>query len=242
MRDVAAHDLNFIAQTGLLGLSMGPPERRVLPPALIADIAGGTYPAIVNILLALRQRDATGKGSHLDLSMAENLFPFLYWAMGNGLAAGQWPVNGGELVTGGTARFQIYTTRDGKAVAAAPLEQKFWDNFCDLIGLESSWRDDEVDPPGTIARVAAIIGGESSEHWHAKFAGKDCCCSIVRNVEEALKDPHFRARGVFRHALKNEKGAVMPALPMAVVPQFRGNPDIALEAPALGAHNEEYLR
>ena len=45
----------------------------MLPPALLADIAGGAYPAVINILLALRQRDATGRGCHLDIAMADNL-------------------------------------------------------------------------------------------------------------------------------------------------------------------------
>ena len=56
----AGHDLNYIGATGLLALSPGPPDRPTLPPALIADIGGGTYPAVLNILLGLRQRGDPG--------------------------------------------------------------------------------------------------------------------------------------------------------------------------------------
>ena len=87
-RDRAGHDLNYIGDAGLLALSSGAPGHRVVPPALIADIAGGAYPAVMNILLALRQRDATGEGSYIDVSMAENMFTFMYWAIGNGLRRG----------------------------------------------------------------------------------------------------------------------------------------------------------
>ncbi|CUH81303.1 CoA-transferase family III [Tropicibacter naphthalenivorans] len=80
----AGHDLNYIGDAGLLALSHGTPQTPVLPPALIADIAGGTYPALLNILLALRARDAGKGGAHLDIAMAETLFPFMYWAMGDG--------------------------------------------------------------------------------------------------------------------------------------------------------------
>jgi hypothetical protein len=62
-RDVAAHDVNYIAESGLLSLSMGPLSHPVVPPALIADIAGGSYPAVMNILLALREREHTGTRS-----------------------------------------------------------------------------------------------------------------------------------------------------------------------------------
>ena len=81
-RDTAAHDLNYIGDTGLLSLSMGTLDVPVIPPALIADIAGGAYPAVINILLALRIRDATGQGRRLDIAMADNLFPLMYWALG----------------------------------------------------------------------------------------------------------------------------------------------------------------
>src|SRR5690606_29336714 len=55
-RDVSGHDLNYIGDAGLLSLSMGPSDRPVIPPALVADVAGGAYPAVINILLALQQR------------------------------------------------------------------------------------------------------------------------------------------------------------------------------------------
>jgi alpha-methylacyl-CoA racemase len=60
----AAHDLNYLAETGLLHLAAGADGAPVVPPALIADIAGGSYPAVLNILLALRERDASGRGCH----------------------------------------------------------------------------------------------------------------------------------------------------------------------------------
>src|SRR5712691_3888916 len=80
-RDVAGHDLNYIGDAGLLALSMGDPSRPVVPPALIADIAGGAYPAVLNILLGLEERRRTGHGRHLDIAMADNLFPFMFWAI-----------------------------------------------------------------------------------------------------------------------------------------------------------------
>jgi alpha-methylacyl-CoA racemase len=64
---VAAHDLNYLAETGVLHLAAGADGAPMVPPALIADIAGGSYPAALNILLALRARDASGRGCHLDM-------------------------------------------------------------------------------------------------------------------------------------------------------------------------------
>ncbi|MDP2409770.1 MAG: CaiB/BaiF CoA-transferase family protein [Pseudolabrys sp.] len=239
-RDVAGHDLNYIGDSGLLALSMGPASHPVVPPALIADIAGGAYPAVMNILLALRARDATGRGCQLDIAMTDNLFPFMYWAIGDGLAASEWPGNGTALVCGGTPRYRLYATSDGEVVAAAPIEQKFWDEFCALIGLDAPLRDDSRDMTATTQRIIAIIGSQPAAHWREKFTGRDCCCSIVADVRQALDDPHFRARGVFDHVLINEAGARMPALPVPVDAQFRSPASEPAAAPPLGANNAEF--
>ena len=196
-RDVAGHDLNYIGDAGLLALSMGDPSRPVVPPALIADIAGGAYPAVLNILLALEERRRTGRGRHLDVAMADNLFPFMFWALGQGLAAGAWPTSGSERLTGGSPRYALYPTSDGKVVTAAPLEQKFWDTFCDILGLEGELRDDRKNGVATKARVAEIIAAETAEVWRSRFAGRDCCCSIVADISGCGDRPALcRARRV----------------------------------------------
>jgi alpha-methylacyl-CoA racemase len=234
-KDVAAHDLNYIAEAGLLALAAGSDGAPVPPPALIADIGGGTYPAVINILLALRERDRTGQGCKLDVAMADNLFAFMYWAMGNGEVAGKWPVSGGELVTGGSPRYNVYRTRDGMFVAAAPLEQKFWENFCALLGLAPDVQDDSRDAAKTRRAVAERIAAKSADEWRALFAGKDVCCCIMASLEDAMHDAHFIARGVFGAKLA-ANGKEMTALPVPVAPQFRAQPDSA-GYPALGEAN-----
>jgi len=87
-RDLAAHDLNYMARSGLLSLSGDEHGQPGLPCALIADIAAGAYPAMMNILLALQQRAKTGHGAWLDIAMGDNLLPMLYWALGEGELTG----------------------------------------------------------------------------------------------------------------------------------------------------------
>src|SRR5438874_11709189 len=239
-RDVAAHDLNYIGDAGLLALSMGDLSRPVLPPALIADVAGGAYPAALNILLALEERRRTGRGRHLDVAMADNLFPLMFWAIGQGLAAGAWPENGAGFVTGGSPRYGLYPTKDARMVSAAPLERKFWETFCDVIGLESEFRNDAKNPAATKARVAAIIASETADVWRSRFAGKDCCCSIVASLADVFTDPHYVARGVFHHLLANPEGATMTELPVPLDPGFGAAPvgAIACTASGSGSRND----
>ena len=233
--EVAAHDLNYVAESGMLALAAGADGAPVVPAALVADVAGGTYPAVINILLALRERDRTGEGCKLDIAMADNLFPFLYWALGNGQVAGEWPRPGGELVTGGSPRYNVYRTADGKYLAAAPLEQKFWEAFCDLIGLDAGWREDAGREAAVRLEVARRIAARDGAHWERTFAGKDVCCNIVRSVQEALRSAHFAERGIFARTLTQEGRSII-ALPVPVAERFRAGTKAA-SCPALGADN-----
>lgn len=238
-RDVAGHDLNYIGDSGLLALSLGTPAAPVLPPALIADIAGGTYPAVLNILLALRDRDRTGNGCHLDIAMADGVFPFTYWAMGQGQTTGIWPGSGDSLVTGATPRYRLYPTSDGRFVAAGCIEQKFWDAFTAAIGLEAPLVDDTKDGEATMRRVAAIIAAQTADHWRPILAKADCCCSIVASMKEAMADPHFQARGLFSERLVNDAGAEIAALPVPIARQFRALRGRTVKTVRLGADNSD---
>jgi alpha-methylacyl-CoA racemase len=229
----AAHDLNYVADTGLLDLVAGEGGEPVLPPALVADIGGGAYPAVINVLLALAERARTGRGAHLDVAMADNVFPFLYWALGAGSAAGRWPGRGAELLTGGSPRYRLYRTADDRFVAAAPLEERFWAAFCELVDLDDALRDDARDPAATAAAIAERIAADPAEHWRQRFEGADVCCSIVQSVQEAVDDEHFRARGIFARRVSDGGGAAIPALPVPVADAFR-RPEDELGFPALG--------
>ena len=236
LADRAGHDLNYVAELGLLGLSRGAGGEPVLPPALVADIGGGSYPAVINILLALIERERTGRGARLDVSMTDNVLTFLYWAMGNGLAAGEWPEPGAELLTGGSPRYNIYRAADGAWIAAAPLEDRFWTAFCDLIDLPADLREDGRDPAATIAAVAERLASRTSAEWSEAFARLDVCCSVVRDVQGALDDPHHAARRLFSRAVEDGAGATIPALPVPVDPTLRRD-DATLGYPRLGGDN-----
>jgi len=229
----AGHDLNYIGRTGLLALNPGPPDRPVVPPALIADIAGGTLPAVMNILLALRQRDLSWQGCHLDIAMTDAMFTFAGHALASGHATGTFPGMGGARLTGGSPRYQLYPTKDGKLVCCAALEQRFWEPFTTTIGLASQFIDDSRDPAATKAAVAAIVAGRNADEWRPLFLAADCCVTIMATLEEALRDPHFVARGLFAHQVMGPTGRTMPALPVPIDPQFRADPRNAKAVPKL---------
>ena len=233
----AGHDLNYVGDTGFLALSMGEVADAVLPAAPIGDIGGGTYPAVVNILLALEERRRTGRGRHIDIAMSENVFTFAYWALAAGFGGGAWPKEGDHMVTGNSPRYRVYATRDGKGLVVAALEEKFWATFCDTIGLDKALRDDANNPSATAQTIAGIIASADAAEWSYRLAGKDCCVTLLTDLETAVRDPHFAARGVFDARVANEAGGEMPALPIPIAREFRVSPDGVLSSPALGVAN-----
>jgi crotonobetainyl-CoA:carnitine CoA-transferase CaiB-like acyl-CoA transferase len=228
-----------MAETGLLGLSCASDGAPCLPPVLVADLAGGAFPAIVNILLALLRRERTGEGAYLDIAMAENLLPLAYWGLGSGFAVGEWPHGSDALVTGRSPRYQIYRTADDCYLAAAPIENRFWENFCSLIGLPDSLRDPRMDAHTVKSGVTGIIASRPAEAWRAIFEGHDVCCSVVASLQEAAADPHFAARGLFDRTIA-AGGRSVPALPVPIAGCFRTEGEKS--APRLGADNAELLQ
>jgi alpha-methylacyl-CoA racemase len=230
----ASHDLNFMAESGLLGLSCGKDGTPGLPPILAADIAGGSLPAVTNILLALMHRSSTGQGTHLDIAMADSLYMFAYESLGAGLAYGQWAAANSGLTTGGSARYWIYTAADGRHLAVAPLEDKFWNNFCQIISLSNELRDAPPERHEDVAdAVQTIIGNKDSSHWMKKFEGQDVCCSLVESMQSAVQSEHNRHRGLGERTIKLG-GALVPVLPLPIAPQFR-SVEATQPAPALGS-------
>ena len=237
---VAGHDLNYIGNAGLLSISMGRENDTVVPPALVADIAGGSYPAVINILLALRKRDLNKEGSYIDLSMTENLFPFMFWGLGSGFAHNKWPGNSDGVLSGGSPRYNIYKTSDGSYVAAAPLEDRFWNKFCEAIELPKKFIKTMNDQEKVIQEIRKIIGQKEKNYWLDVFNKADCCCSIVKSIEEAINDNHFKVRKIFENKIINNLGEEIPALPIPVDMQFRKDQKRA-SAPSLGNINDQFF-
>ncbi len=217
----AAHDLNYVSDMGLLSLLADKEGAPVLPHLLLADIGGGAYPAFINILLALRERDLTGHGRHLDVAMSEMVGPFLTHVLAS-TAAGLGREPNSEITTGGTVRYGIYRTRDDRFIAAAPLEEKFWLNFTSILGLGI-----DADRAAVTHAIAARESGELME----ALSSRDTCCTLVMTVADAMDDPHNRARGIFARTV-DVGGEEVSALPLPLVEAYR-DPEKKGRAPKL---------
>ena len=229
----AGHDINYIGNTGLLDLQPGSADHPVVPPMLAADIAGGSFPAVINILLALRARDRSGQGCRIDIAMTDAMFTFTWAALAIGAATGRFPKPGDLWLVGGSPRYQIYPAKDGRLIACGALEPKFWVAFTEAIGLPKEFVDDARNPMATRDAIAKLILMKTSDEWRPIFATADCCATVIVPLEEAMRDPHFVERGLFAHQVGTELGKTLTALPLPIAPEFRTAPGTR-KAPKLG--------
>jgi crotonobetainyl-CoA:carnitine CoA-transferase CaiB-like acyl-CoA transferase len=237
----AGHDINYQAIGGLLAQSLQRGAPPPLPPPLAADIGGGTMPAVLNILLALRQRERSGAGCHLDIAMADAMPAFAWYGLAQGQVAGHYPDGGEGELTGASPRYGLYATADGWFLAVGALEAKFWEGFCGAIALEPALRDDRRDPAATRAAVTAIIATKPAAHWRELLEPLDCCCTAVRTLGEAMADPHLTARGLLDARAQEPGGQRMVSTPLPLAPVFREKAPALRDVAASGADTSRLL-
>lgn len=219
------HDINFCAQAGLLAIpsSVGQerPYRMQLP---VSDIAGSMYAALAT-LAALRQRDATGHGTHLDVALADCA---LAWAALRWADAPRSEGEGWRHVMPGN---DIFRARDGVWLAAALVEPKFRAGFRDAVrSLDGDANG--LDRDGAVQRdaIVAAFARHPSATWLELARRHDLPITrVAMTFEEIVADPLFEARGLWTRASSSEPP--MPGFPVKLPGLRRGN-----RAPKLGAH------
>jgi crotonobetainyl-CoA:carnitine CoA-transferase CaiB-like acyl-CoA transferase len=231
MAQAAGHDLTYLARAGMLALTDDGTGQPTLPCGQIADVGGGSLPAVINILLAVLQRMQTGLGSRLDVAMTENVLAWMPRSLAPALLDQPPPAPGRGRHTGGSPRYGIYRSSDGIAFAVAPLEEKFWRRFCELLDLNPALRDDSRDPAATRAGITASFAAHTAAHWEERFEGEDVCVERVCSPADALHDTHFDARGVFSRMV-HLGSRQLSALPIPLDRAFRKAGAIA--PPSLG--------
>ncbi|MGW4335416.1 CaiB/BaiF CoA transferase family protein [Rhodococcus koreensis] len=221
----AGHDLNYLAESGLLGVVIDERGAPSLPVSVLADITGGTYPAVVNILLALRTAERTGEGCHLQISMAHNLQLLAYGYFATHQVTGEWPRPGAELLTGGSPRYHLYPTADHRYIACAALEDKFWNHLVELIELAPRFWDDKGQEQTVIAELTAVFSSRPASHWEALLEGEDVCTVVVATWDEAVKAGLVDVESEVRVSAPDDPETVVSTLPSPISPALRTQPD-----------------
>jgi crotonobetainyl-CoA:carnitine CoA-transferase CaiB-like acyl-CoA transferase len=195
-RDRAGHDLNYIARSGILGLTGQEGNLPVIPPVQIGDLSSAMYAAVA-ILAALRESERTGRGRYLDIGMMDSAMSWLVMTAAE-LAAGDRGVRGKLPLTGRYPCYNVYRTKDGSEVTLAALEEKFWRDFCGAAGRPDLIGRQFEQSPEVLAELRALFAGRTAMEWESLAKDGDFCLELVLTLEEALLDPQVRHRDLVR--------------------------------------------
>jgi crotonobetainyl-CoA:carnitine CoA-transferase CaiB-like acyl-CoA transferase len=144
------------------------------------------------------------------------------------------------MLAGGSPRYGLYETADGKCLAVGAIEQKFWEAFCTGVELPRELWDERKDPAATRAEVARRVRSRDAAAWHRILASLDCCATVLVPLEEAVQDPHFVGRDLLAYAAQaNRRPLPLTALPIARA--FRTPPEIPRQVPDSGEHTRAVL-
>ena len=171
----AGHDLNYLGWAGALW-----DTAPALPPIQIADLAAGLG-AVTKILAALLERDRTGKGSHVVVSMTHGSHRLVAHRLGGETVP--------RMLTGGLACYRIYETADGRRLTVAALEPAFFRRLAELVGRpELAERQFDSDQEALATELAAIFEARPLAEWLQLFDAEDVCVGPVATLAEAAAD------------------------------------------------------
>jgi alpha-methylacyl-CoA racemase len=236
----SGHDMNYLGLNALLGLSGdadGPP---VQSAGQIADLGGGALMAAFGIMAALRERERSGEGQLVDVSMFDGSLSWLALVAAKYLADGVPPGRGELELAGGLICYRPYACRDGWITLGA-LEPKFWQEWCRGVGREDLV-EKQFEAPGSDAHaeVERIFLERTREEWRAFASEHDCCLEPVLGLDEALDSELVRARDM---VLKlDQPGAESEVRLLGLPVKLSRTPGApAGPGPALGEHTREVL-
>jgi crotonobetainyl-CoA:carnitine CoA-transferase CaiB-like acyl-CoA transferase len=213
----AGHDLNYQALAGVLSISGGESASPPLPQLQVADTAAGSYGAAMLILAALLERQRTGRGRHVDVSMSEQLLPLMSTLFAASQAQVSDPRRDGELLSGGAPCYRIYRTQDGRHLSVGALEPKFWQQVLEVVQRPELAHCNHLGGDGAdeaVGVLTQVIGSKTLAEWGEIFGRQDACVEPVLTFAEVRQLPHWQARQSFeRVTAPNGESIEVPKMP-----------------------------
>lgn len=218
----AGHDINYLAISGALNV-IGE-DKPTAPPGLLGDLANGSYLMMIGVLMALIERQRTGKGQVVDAAIVDGA-SYMLGPMFGEIELGLWDGNPDHAMLGMRAPFYgVYRCADGKWFSVGAIEQKFYAAMLSILGL------DDVDPsaeaqmdhaqwPALRERIAAAFLTRPQHEWTETFGAVDSCGAPVLTTGELASDPHNASR---QTVTANSDG-VLTAAP---APRLSAHPDL----------------
>jgi len=197
-RNEAGHDVNYLAQSGILSLLKDGQGQPTVPDTQFADICGA-YMAVAGMQAALLKKARTGEGSFVDVSLCDSVLPFLaipYSLNSAGLDYRLFNVINGKVAV----NYAVYECADGKWISVGALEMKFWNKLCELLGKEAWKRNHQLELMNHVfpkQEVIDLFKSKTRDQWATICQAKDVCVAPVLEIEELENFSYHREKETF---------------------------------------------
>ncbi len=238
------YDSLIQAMGGIMSLTGVPDGQPMKVGVPVADLFAGLYGAI-GVLAALRYREMTGQGQHIDIGMLDTHVAWLANQGMNYLATGKNPPRLGNEHPN-IVPYQVFATEDGHIVLSIGNDPTFA-RFCNAFGLEHLLADERFAT--NAARVAnrafvtdtlaAVLARHPSAWWLERREELKIGCGPINTLEQVFADPHVIARG---NLIEMTRSDGVPVKLVANPVRLSETPvDYRLAPPMLGEHTDEVL-
>lgn len=244
-KDRAALDLILQAESGMISVTGEPGTTGTRCGVSIADLTAGMYSAY-GVMLALRHKEKTGEGQHVDISMLEGQLSLLCTSFANYFVDGKVPAPMGTAYAV-VVPYQTFHTKT-RDLALAIAGEKLWRKFCPTIGMPELADDplyktttDRMNNRGTlIPKLQAVFSTKSYEEWEKLLLANDIPVGAINNIGQVVEHPQVQARKAFidmEHPTVGKVRGVGSPVRLSKTPAVVKSP-----APTHGQHTREVLR
>jgi alpha-methylacyl-CoA racemase len=249
LKDLAGHDIDYIAISGVLAAIGRQGERPVPPLNLVGDFGGGALFLVLGILAAVYEAGRSGQGQVVDAAMVDGSSLLMTMFHGFAAAGFQRPERGVNLLDTGAPFYETYETSDGKHMAVGAIEPQFYAELLARLGLPADLAKSQMDRTtwsATKSRFAEVFKQKTRAQWEATFEDSDACVAPVLDMHEAATHPHMQARHAFVHVGDTQQPAPAPRFsrsqPAAPTPPSHTGQDTDTALAAWGFSGDDIAR
>lgn len=244
--DRSGFDIIAQAMGGLMELTGEPGDPPMRFPMAMADFSAGLY-ALISVLAALLARQHTGVGQAIDVSLVESQLNWLSYLAGSYFTTGVAPQKTGNQHPTITP-YQPFKAGDGKWIVVAAGSERLWRKFCEVIGADEGLVKHPLFATNALRNVNRdqltpildqYLAARPAREWVELMNAAEIPSGPLYAVDEALDDPHIRARHMI---VQMEHPSVGPFKSLAFPGFFSGTPmSYRIAPPRLGEHTDQVL-
>ena len=230
---------------GLISITGEPDRPPSKVPVAINDIMTGMYTGVA-LLSALRHRDATGEGQHVDVALLDVQVSWLANVASNYLVGGRIPRRLGTAHPN-SVPYQVFPTEDGFIIIAANNDGQF-ERLCEAAGAPELLEEPDFSSNALrvnnrdrlIPKVEALTRTRTTAAWMEVLEAAGVPCAPVNTIDQVFADPQVRARGM-QIGMAHPLAGVEVPLVGSPVKLSRTPVSYRRAPPTLGEHTDEVL-